>query len=146
MKLQITSILIGLCIAGTSLSSYGAPELKSSNDIYSRVSGVWGMETPGLDCKSRPSRYKFGDGNKIMSISNNDQQSMHDGSTRDVVNYKVVSNDKTTITLAMENETRLNKNGKSALWKIVLVSDNKFYWQISGEPQEQWGPVIKCVN
>ena len=146
MKLCIPSILLALSSVGFSLNAYGVSDLKSSSDIFSRISGVWCMERSGADCKSKPSKYEFGDDNKTMSIISNKQLQMYDGPAREVVNYKVISNDDASITLAMENETRINKNGILALWKIVLINDNKFYWQISGEPKSQWGPVVKCVN
>lgn len=146
MKLRIISVFLMLFTVGATLNSYSDSTLNSSADIYNRVSGIWGMEAPGLNCKSLPSEYKFGDRNKTMSITSNKNQPMHDGTTREVVNYKVISSDDSSITLAMENETRANKNGELALWKIVLVNNNTFYWQISGDPQTQWGPVVRCIN
>lgn len=130
-------ILLPLLIAISQIA-FGA------DSVLNKVSGVWGWEKPGLDCKTLPSKYEFSDANKAMSITSIKEQPMYDGTTRDIVNYKVISNDDSSITLAMENETRVDKNGNKALWKIVLVNNNKFFWQISGDPNTQWGPVIKC--
>jgi len=142
---RIISILVFINLALLYQGSANANNNTPSNNIYSRISGTWGLEKPGaLDCKQLPSQYEFKSNNKTMHITSEKKQPMYNGTTRDIVNYKVITSDNISVSLAMENDTRVDKYGMPVLWKLILVGDNKFYWEIGGDSNNRWGPLVRC--
>ena len=112
--------------------------------ILDRLAGRWGWTMPGFDCDSLPTDHIFDAENNLLRLQSDQPIPMHDGTTREYVDYRILDRDNDTITLAMENETRLNKNGDLAVWKILMVDEETFYWEIDGQPEERWGPVVRC--
>ncbi len=113
--------------------------------IFERVTGTWGWkDNEDLNCINRPAEFVFGPNDKTFRIQGEKPRLMHDGTTREYVDYEIVSSSDNSITMKMENETRKNKKGELTLWKLVLVSDNQFFWEKTGEPDHQWGPIIRC--
>lgn len=116
-----------------------------SNSVFSRVSGIWGWTEPAeLNCDASPRNFTFGSDNKTMRIEADEPIVMYDGSSREYVEYQVISSDDSSVTLATDKETRVNQSGQIAQWRLVLVDDDTFYWEIDDEPENQWGPVVRC--
>ena len=145
MRIKKTALILITILSMVSIPFMGvASNAKSDKNIFERVTGTWAWTKPGKDCKSQPSDYIFGSNNKTMQIIGAKPTKMHDRTTRDYVNYKVISSDNTSITMSMENETRKYKSGKPIVWKLVLVSKDKFFWEVVDRPGRQFGPLVRC--
>jgi hypothetical protein len=109
--------------------------------VFSGLSGRWDEEQPD-SCKN-PHVISFDDERTTMLITYADVGWVNENDSRKVFRYKVLGAGQSALRAQLENEPRLDKQGKPVVWHVVLVDENTYCWGRDDWPQGACTPPRK---
>lgn len=108
---------------------------------FSGLVGNWDEEHPD-SCKN-PHVLSFNDDKTMMFVTYADVGWITENDNRKVFNYKILSANQSALRMQLENEPRLDKEGKPVVWHVVLVDGDSYCWGRDDWPQGACTPPRK---
>lgn len=97
-------------------------------DLATIASGAWGWEVDSATCDDNPHTIEFSPDRKTMTlryaVGVEDQPPM-------VATYSVIEQSANYLRMKMSGETRLDPDGETVVWDLVLLSADSYCWHRS---------------
>jgi hypothetical protein len=110
-------------------------------DVFSGLVGNWDEEHPD-SCKN-PHVISFDDEKTTMFVTYADVGWLTENDSRTVFRYEILSSNQSAFRTQLENEPRLDNEGKPVVWHIVLVDGDTYCWGRDDWPQGACTPPRK---
>lgn len=140
MKPTNLRTLILSLFAATIVGCTAAPAIKDAS-IYDRLPGRW--DTVHEESCSNYHELSFDAARKTMFNTYADMGWVTEDDGRKVMRYTILDDDKGYLRVALENETRLDEEGRPVIWHVVLVDDDTYCWGRDDWPPGSCTPVRK---
>ena len=130
MKVKLSALLSIIAVGLVGCASHPS---STSPDVFSALAGQWDEEDPE-SCKN-PHILSFDDEKTTMFVTYADVGWVTEGESRKVFRYEVLSANQYALRAQLENEPRLDNEGKPVVWHVVLVDENSYCWGRDDWPQ-----------
>lgn len=134
MKLRSAVALVAVGFAGC--ASHPSSQTPT---VFEQLVGTWSEESAG--CKN-PHSLTF-DGNKNMLIEYAQMGWVTETDSRKVFRYRILGADESALRVQLENEPRLDEQGKPVVWHIVAVDAETYCWGRDDWPEGACTPPRK---
>lgn len=129
--LHVRTLTLSFCTA-TFFGCAAAPTIRDAT-IYDRLSGRWDTVHEG-SCANYH-ELSFDAARKTMFNTYADVGWITENDSRKVMRYTILDDDKGYLRVALENESRLDAEGRPVIWHVVLVDDDTYCWG-----RDDWSP------
>ena len=108
--------------------------------------GLWGWEPEkAATCRKNPHKITFSKDRKKAYLEFMNSKDKNGNIIKNITVYSVHNIGRNSITMSIDNEKRLDKNGNPVVWDLVLLSDKEYKWQRHDWAFYQFtASVIKC--
>ncbi|MEX1222351.1 MAG: hypothetical protein WEA82_09610 [Idiomarina sp.] len=133
-------------MSDTSSSAVAAKPDNASDqeaDVFSRLRGHWDDLHPNA-CRDSH-QLSFNDDRTKMYIKSDDGGWVTEDDKRNVFSYDILSVHPNRLRTQLENEPRLDGEGESVVWHIILLDDNTHCWgRDDWHPRSCTPPRMRC--
>jgi hypothetical protein len=114
--------------------------------VYSALSGQWGWTSDhARSCARNPHTLAFSADRHFMILRHRAPIKAFDGNERSEAYYRVLQSSSHTITLGLEGETRLQRDGRPVLWELRLLSESAYCWHRTDKSERSCSPpIVRC--
>ena len=113
--------------------------------IFSTLTGKWDADNPPT-CESYRA-ISFSDDGKTMTATYPDTGYASEADARNKFDYEILDVSESWLRMALQNEQRLDADGKPVVWILKLVDENTFCWgRDDWQPDECTPPRFRCDN
>ena len=117
---------------------------QSKVSVKDSIIGVWGWNIK--QCKNNPASISFNSDGTIMFFDTHKGMYLGDRSKRiKRVEYVITGENKNILNTKIKGEDRLDKNGHSVSWQLVVQSEDTFCWRRNDWPKNSCTKnLIRC--
>jgi len=113
--------------------------------IFSTLTGKWDTDNPPT-CESYRA-ISFSDDGKTITVSYPDNGYASEFDARSKFEYDILDVNESWLRMALQNEQRLDADGKPVVWVLKLVDENTFCWGRDDWPSDGCTPPrFRCEN
>ena len=114
-------------------------------DAYSGLAGTWDEEA--ADMCTKPHLIRFDDGGSTMTVVYADVGWITEEESRKVMRYRILDAGPSILRVQLENEPRLDDDGKPVVWHVVQVDEDTYCWGRDDWPKGACTtPRRRCAN
>ncbi len=114
--------------------------------MYADLSGQWGWTgDPARSCGKNPHTLAFSADRRFLILRHRVPTRAFDGSQRSEAYYRVLQSSADSITLSLEGETRRQRDGRTVVWEIRLLSGSAYCWHRTDKSERSCSaPIVRC--
>jgi hypothetical protein len=114
--------------------------------VYSALAGRWGWTSDhARSCARNPHTLAFSADRRFLILRHRAPIRAFDGSERNEAYYRVLQSSPDRLTLGLEGETRLQRDGRPVLWELRLLSASAYCWHRTDKPERSCSaPIVRC--
>ena len=135
MKRWAAVAFVGVAFAGCA----SHPKSQTS-DVFEQLAGKWSEES--ANCKN-PHTLTFGDNNRTMLIEYAEIGWVTENDSRKAFRYRILGIERSALRVQLENEPRLDDQGRPVVWHIVAVDAETYCWGRDDWPEDGCTPPRK---
>ena len=135
MKLGRAVVLVAVGFAGCA----SHPNSQTPG-VFEQLAGTWSEEHAG--CKN-PHALTFDHDKKTMLIEYAEVGWVTETDSRKVFRYRILGTGQSAIRVQLENEPRLDDQGKPVVWHIVVIDADTYCWGRDDWPEGACTPPRK---
>ena len=115
-------------------------------DPYSALSGQWGWTSDrARSCARNPHTLAFSADRRFLILRHRAPIDTFDGGKRSEAYYRVLQSSADSLTLSLEGETRRQRDGRSVVWEMRLLSDSAYCWHRTDKSDRSCSaPIVRC--